>query len=288
MDPIKYITQNDRDEQWGLTVCSVGYQKCLPGESYPCGNHNQEYLFQPEKGRILCEYQLLYVAEGEGTLETRTAGKKNVSAGDMFLIHPGEWHTYAPDPEKGWKEYWIGFSGINVDSRVAAGFLSLECPLYNIGYNETVIELYREAIRVAKKQEKYFQQLLAGIVNHLLGLMFMISSNRAQNNTSIPRLMDKARAYMQESVESQLEMPDVAEYLNMGYSSFRHEFKKYTGLSPAQYYINLKIHRAKEILRSSNTSIKEIAFMLHFDSPEYFTTLFKKKTGMNPTKFREQ
>ena len=226
MEPIKYITQNDRDEQWGLTVCSVGYQKSLPGEPYPCGNHNQEYLFQPERGRMLHEYQLLYVAEGEGILETRTAGKMRVKAGDMFLIHPGEWHTYAPDPEIGWKEYWIGFSGVNVDSRVAAGFLSLESPIYNIGYNETVIELYREAIRVAKKQEKYFQQLLAGIVNHLLGLMFMISSNRVQVDSSIPKLMDKARAYMQESVESDLEMPAVAEYLNIGYSTFRHEFKK--------------------------------------------------------------
>ena len=42
MEPIKYIAQNERDEQWGLTVCSVGYQKVAAGEDYPPQNHNQE------------------------------------------------------------------------------------------------------------------------------------------------------------------------------------------------------------------------------------------------------
>ena len=83
-------------------------------------------------------------------------------------------------------------------------------------------------------------------------------------------------------------MPEVAEYLNISYSSFRHIFKQYTGIAPSQYYINLKIQKAKEMLRSSSASIKEISWLLHFDTPEYFTKLFRKKTGMSPSQFREQ
>ena len=125
MEPIKYIAQNERDEQWGLTVCSVGYQKVAAGEDYPPQNHNQEYLFNPSNGRVLSEYQLLYIVEGEGTLETRRGGQYEIKTGDMFLIFPGEWHTYRPDPSSGWKEYWIGFSGANIDHRVDAGFFSV-------------------------------------------------------------------------------------------------------------------------------------------------------------------
>ena len=81
-------------------------------------------------------------------------------------------------------------------------------------------------------------------------------------------------------------MPEVAEHLNISYTTFRHAFKKYIGLSPAQYFINLKIHRAKEMLRGSSASIKEISYTLHFESPEYFATTFRKKTGMSPSDFR--
>lgn len=288
MLPIKYIAQTERDEQWGLTVCSVGYQNINPNEEYPPLTHNLEYIFTPEKGRVINEYQILYIAEGRGTFTTASAGKYSISEGDIFLIFPGEWHTYSPDPETGWKEYWIGFKGINIDSRVAAGFFSKHSPIYRIGYNDTLISLFKEAIQVAKKQEKHFQQLLAGIVNYMLGLAFSIDSNKKLKNSINLEFVNRARAFMLENIESNIEIPEVADYLHISYSSFRHIFKQYTGIAPSQYYLNLKIQRAKDMLKSSTASIKEISYILHFDTPEYFTKLFKKKTGLTPSQFREQ
>ena len=288
MLPIKYIAQTERDEEWGLTVCSVGYQKIMPNEEYPPMTHNLEYIFTPEKGRVINEYQLLYIAEGRGTLTTASAGKYSISEGDIFLIFPGEWHTYSPNPETGWKEYWIGFKGINIDSRVSAGFFSKHSPIYRVGYNDTLISLFKEAIQVAMKQEKHFQQLLAGIVNYMLGLAFSIDSNKKLKNSMNLELVNRARAFMQENIETNIEMPEIADHLIISYSSFRHIFKQYTGIAPSQYYLNLKIQRAKDMLKSSSASIKEISYILHFDTPEYFTKLFKKKTGLTPSQFREQ
>lgn len=288
MLPIKYIAQSERDSQWGLTVCSTGYQKVMPFEEYPPQTHEHEYIFTPEKGRVINEYQLLYVVEGKGTLTTESAGKFEIKEGDIFLLFPGEWHTYSPYKASGWKEYWIGFKGTNIDSRVETGFFSKEAPVYRIGYNETVITLFREAIHTAKQQEKHFQQLLAGIVNYLLGLVFTIDSNRKLKDSINPQIVEKARAFMNENIETSIDMPQVADYLNISYSSFRHIFKQYTGMAPSQYYLNLKIQRAKDMLRSSTASIKEISYILHFDTPEYFTKLFKKKTGLTPSQFRDQ
>ena len=81
-------------------------------------------------------------------------------------------------------------------------------------------------------------------------------------------------------------MPNVALALNVSYTTFRRLFKHYTGLAPSQYFINLRLHRAKQLLRSTDDSIKEISFRLHFENPEYFATLFKKRTGMRPSEFR--
>lgn len=288
MEPIKYIAQNDRDREWGLAVCSVGHQKISAGENYPPKKHNQEYMFDPEHGRILPEYQLIYIVDGSGMLSTKSAGYTKIKCGDMFMLFPGEWHSYRPDAGTGWNEYWIGFHGINIDNRVQADFFSVKSPVFHIGYNEYIVGLYQEAIHTAMRQEPFFQQLLAGVVNHMLGIMFMTGSRNAlRKDDEALSMVDMSKNIMNDFIEEDIRMPEIADRLNISYTKFRRLFKQYTGQSPAQYFINLRIHRAKELLRGTNASIKEISIILHFESAEYFTTMFRSRTGMTPTEFRK-
>ena len=287
MPPIHYITESDRDLLWGLSVSSVGFQHVEAGAHYPPRHHSENYLFNPHTGRVLGEYQLLYIVSGHGILQTAHGGNFDIDAGTMFLLFPDEWHTYQPDPETGWDEYWIGFKGPNIDSRVKAGFLSPQQPVYRVGHLDTAVNLYRDAIHAATRQEAYFQQLLCGIVNHLLGLMFMTSINRDYGcESEVPELVSRSREFMQQHIEDNISMPDVASAIHVSYTTFRRLFKHYTGLAPSQYFINLRLHRAKQLLRSTEKSIKEISYRLHFENPEYFSTLFKKRTGIRPSEFR--
>lgn len=106
---------------------------------------------------------------------------------------------------------------------------SKESPLYRIGYNETMVALFKDAIRTAQRQEKHFQQLLAGIVNYMHGLIFTIDENKKLKDGRFHEIVEKSRQYMHENIE------------NISYSTFRHIFKQYTGIAPSQYYLNLKI-----------------------------------------------
>ncbi len=64
MADIRYISHTERDEQWGLTISSCGHQMILPGEEYPPKIHKQNYMFTTQTGRILTEYQLVYIIGG--------------------------------------------------------------------------------------------------------------------------------------------------------------------------------------------------------------------------------
>lgn len=75
----------------------------------------------------------------------------------MFLLFPGEWHTYTPDKETGWNEYWIGFDGKIMENWEKNGFFSRESPIFNIGLNEDIILLYKRAILIAESQEANYQ-----------------------------------------------------------------------------------------------------------------------------------
>ena len=122
----KYLTINQSDQIWGLSINSVGKQVISENEVYPPQIHPTRYLFNTKNGRILNEYQLLYITKGKGTFTSSSAGVHQVSEGSMFLLFPGEWHTYMPDKSTGWNEYWIGFNGKIIDDWANNGFFKIE------------------------------------------------------------------------------------------------------------------------------------------------------------------
>ncbi|MBR1449200.1 MAG: helix-turn-helix domain-containing protein [Prevotella sp.] len=290
MQTCKYMLASERDALWGLTVTTIGYEEIGPNDPYPTRGHADGYYFDLEKGRVLPEYQLLYIIEGEGIFHSRTVPEATLREGDFFLLFPGEWHSYHPTGPRGWKKYWIGFKGVNMDDRVRANFLSPTKPIYHVGYSADIVSLYRQAFTAAQEEAAYSQQMMAGIVNHLIGMMYSLERNielKSRNQTHVD-MINRARLRIRESLESALTIQQVAEELGVSYSNFRKLFKEHTGLSPAIYQQDLKLQRAKEMLTTTDMSIKEIAYRLNFDSPDYFSAKFKSKTGRKPSDLRNQ
>lgn len=289
MQKSKYLLANERDALWGLTVSTVGYEEIAPGESYPTKGHADGYYFNVEKGRTLNEYQLLYNPEGEGVFSTTHCGEMRLKPGDMFLLFPGEWHTYHPLPNVGWKSYWIGFRGRNMDDRVRAGFLSPEKPVYHVGYSSVIEELYRSAYKQAVEEAAYSQQVMAGLVNHLIGMMYSLERNiELSKNQQQVDMINRARLRIRQSLESDLTIQHVAEEMGVSYSNFRKLFKEFTGLSPATYQQELRLQRAKELLSTTDLTVKEIAYRLNFESPDYFSAKFKSKMGCKPSEIKQR
>lgn len=288
MQDSKYLVANDRDEEWGLVVNTVGYDRLASGDEYPTRGHSDGYYFDPERGRVLEEYQLLYLVEGEGVLSSTHVDSVPLKAGDMFLIFPGEWHTYHPRPNSTWESFWIGFRGRIMDDRQRAGFLTPEKPVFRVGYSSQVVDLYKAAIQMAKDEAACLQQTLAGIAETLLGLMYSLERNMQLNSHGgYAEMIAHARTLIREGVEEKITAQDIAAALGASYSNFRKLFKEYTGVSPAAYQQALRLQRAKELLSTTDMSIKEIAYRLHFDSPDYFSSKFKAKVGVKPSNFRE-
>jgi AraC-like DNA-binding protein len=287
MQRSKYLVANSHDSLWGLTISTVGYEEITAGEDYPTHGHADGYYFDTKKGRTLNEYQLLYNPEGSGVFRSATVPETPIKAGDIFLLFPGEWHSYHPCTETGWKSYWIGFKGKNMDDRVRAGFLSPAKPIYHVGFSSQIDDMFRFALKTAQEEAAYVQQTLAGVVNLLIGLMYSLERNIVLNtNQEHVDMVNKARLRIRESLEADLTIQQIAAEMGVSYSNFRKLFKEFTGISPSLYQQDLRLQRAKELLTTTDLSIKQIAYQLRFDSPDYFSSKFKVKTGMKPSDFR--
>jgi AraC-like DNA-binding protein len=287
---LKYLAVNPFDLDWGLAVNSVGRQEIAEHTPYPPANHPTRYLFSPERGRVLNEYQLLYITSGRGTFSCDTLGRERkigVSAGTVIMLFPGEWHNYRPDPETGWTEYWIGFKGSQADLLVEKGFFSKNRPVMKVSFHDDIADCYTKAINIAESQKSGFQQALSGIVCSLLGMIYYYNKNESFMESNTDRMIARAKMIVAEQLFS-IDPKSLADQLFVSYSSFRRTFKEYTGFSPAKYILNVKINQAKELLTNSSSEIKEIAFNLGFENTDYFFTVFRRLTGQTPLAYRAE
>ena len=71
-DQLRYLTISAIDEEWGIVVTTVGYQFIPPKGNYPLSKHPDNYNFKPQTGRILNEYQLVYITKGSGYFSSQS------------------------------------------------------------------------------------------------------------------------------------------------------------------------------------------------------------------------
>lgn len=283
----KYLTVGDEDVQWGLFLNVAGTSTIDSGSVYPPEEHPSGYYFKWQEGRVLHEYQINYITEGSGIFEN-IHGKFNVKAGSIIFTFPGVWHRYRPAPKTGWTENYIGFNGAIAPGLFKHPLFAASRPVLHIGIREELLDTYIKIFDLVREEQPGFQQIASGMVMKLLGYIISIEKQKGFSGKRIARIIEEARFMMRQHVDREIQMEAIAEQHHIGYSYFRQMFKKYTGISPGQYHLQLRIMRAKELLASSDKSIKEISYELGFQSIYYFSNMFKKKEGMNPSDFRKR
>ena len=285
-DFFRYFPIGKRDRQWGLYVSGVGATSIPPHyPAYPKSVHPDAYMYNWRTGRVLHEYQALYILHGRGTFESKTAGTQKVTPGTLMLLFPGEWHRYRPDKETGWDEYWASFGGEQIDAWVAREFFSPGQPLLHVGMDEILLHDYQELVDRARTAPIGFQQIAAADVHHVLAtaLAAVCRSGMTDRHEEIIRA---AKTFLEEHVEGSAAMPELAHSFHISDDHFRRLFKRQTGMAPYEYYLELKMYRARQLLRETKLTLKHIAHRLGFESQFHFSNAFKQRTGMSPSQWR--
>jgi AraC-like DNA-binding protein len=285
-DFFKYLTPGKEDKNWGLYLHVAGKSHIPPGTMYPSNNHPSGYFFTWKVGRVLEEYQIHYITMGTGVYENHK-GKYEVKPGSLIITKPGVWHRFRPHQKTGWMENYIGFNGSIAEELFNLPFFSSQRPIKYIGNREEIIDAYHKTFEYVCDEKPGFQQVAAGMVMKLLGYIVSIEKQRNFSNKRVEKIIQNVRFKIRENIEKELDYKQYAEVNNISYSYFRKMFKKYTGVSPVQYQLDLKIIRAKEMLLSTDKIIKEISYDLGFRSVYYFSRMFKNKTGVSPSEIRK-
>ena len=102
------------------------------------------------------------------------------------------------------------------------------------------------------------------------------------------KLAEEIIKILKDNVYQRLSVDDIAKKINYSKAYIFRQFKNATHKSIMDYYIDLKIKTAKELLQIEDISIKEISDKLSFDTPNYFSKTFKKVTGETPSEYKKR
>ncbi len=284
-DFFKYLTAGNEDREWGLYLNVAGKSQIAAGSSYPAAEHPTGYYFNWDTGRSLNEYQINYITEGAGIYEDES-GKYVIKPGTLMITDKETWHRYRPAIKKGWTENYIGFNGELADYYMEKFREQFPQPVIPLGIHEELIESYYKIFNLTHREDPGFQQICSGLIVQLLANIIAQQKQKNFSGKPIEKIIQKARVCIRENIDREINLQEWAQKNHMGYSHFRKMFKKYTGMAPHQYHLELRLMRAKELILTSDKSIKEISFELGFQTIHYFSRLFKQKTGINPSELR--
>jgi AraC-like DNA-binding protein len=282
----RYIPENKEAKRWGLAITDLGYTQIPAGSAYPPGEHPDSYAFNVKTGRVLSEYQIIYITRGEGSFWSEASGDKTIKAGSLFLLFPGIRHRYQPAPQTGWDEHWIGFSGDHAE-RLMNEFFAPKQPVIQIGMNSDLMALFADVCDLTEHEGFGFRRIIAAKAIEILARVQSLSQGGTLRSPRNEKLIRQSCCLLNDALERKFDFTAHASENGMSYTSFRRLFKQHTGLSPNQYLLDLRIRKAQVLLTNTTLSIQSISEETGFDSSFYFSRFFKQRTGLSPLNYRK-
>ncbi len=116
-----------------------------------------------------------------------------------------------------------------------------------------------------------------------------VAEKRKNSGSHKKRIADQALTFLQENYhKEELSLNDVADHLGISIPYLAVLFKQETGKNFGAHLLDIRMKKAKELLKTTDSSISDIAEQVGYNSPQYFAVCFKKYAGVTPGNYRNQ
>lgn len=137
------------------------------------------------------------------------------------------------------------------------------------------------------QQQIGYQTRVNQLIDELLVLIARQSTHQNNLQRDFPKVFIKLEEALRKNLAHQWSVEEMAALVGLGTTAFSEKVKKFTGFSPLNYLINIRISEAIKLLRRPDISLTTIALEVGFYSSQHFSTTFKKLTGYTPGEFRK-
>ena len=238
--------------------------------------HYQQYSERTNSSILSLEY----VQEGEFVF-TQNGETSHVLPGEIFIVYPGKNSSIYCQPVTARKRLIILRGGM---LKMIVDCLGLDKINKFVPQERDIIDDFYdriESLAQAGNEESYCRA--CSLCYNLL-----VEIARQNQPLKYPPELQKAVDFINYNLYRKITLQDLMKHSSMSSTSLNVLFQKYLKTSPIDYYIDCKLELARNLLLQDYRSVKEIAILLGYPSPQYFATKFKSKFGFSPSAIRRK
>ncbi|WNR45728.1 AraC family transcriptional regulator [Paenibacillus roseipurpureus] len=269
MQRFAFLMHSDIETKLPIYMCGAGHWE------------SQETIIRTEGYPL---FQWLFCTNGEGMLKLGHE-EMSVKPGMGIYLLPNEPHEYRAIQEP-WEIYWLNFKGEQALPMTLLAGLD-RSGVYRMTNSELMIHHMKAALALALSEKPLVglecSKLLYNLIIDMMKSITIRQQSIEQNYLRLQPVFD----YMESHYTNKITLEDMAELLNVSTQHLCLLFRKIVNHRPVEYLNLLRINKSKELmLQEVDARIGEIARRVGFDTPGYYSTLFKKTEGMSPETFR--
>ena len=282
----KYFPTTDAQRAWGLYATCAGHSQTEPGDEFPSSAHPDEYFFTWKTGRILHEWQFAIIGQGHGTVEFKNR-RYSAKEGSLIVMPPNCWHRYRPNKATGWTTLWVGCGGELADRLIGGVGFNPKGEVRDMSRFPRLSRLFANTVREILEHSSDRPHSTASRILSLVSTL-MDESETATDRNSNAEVIARAQSHILNHAAEIVDFAALAESLGVPYRTLRYMFAKETGSSLLQFQLDIRLARAKNLLRSTDMPVAEIADALGFNSTWYFTHFFQQRVHVSPSTYRKR
>lgn len=228
--------------------------------------------------------KLYFILDGEGWLKIGDM-ELYPKPGQLILMPSHTTQSYSAISDRPFHKYWCHFSAIAGGSDV---FQWLDVPYCYDGFDRGEMEELFQGLVKARHSDSIAARLREkSMLLHILSALMEGQPLLIQKGqTCEMERLTHIQQYVERHLHTEVTLEEMAEVVHFHPNYFSKYFKKHFGVPPLKYVSRKKMEHAKQMLKTTNQSVKEIAIATGFEDANYFSKTFRREVGYSPTEYR--
>jgi len=233
----------------------------------------------------LDSFLIVYTRSGTGTLHYKNKVYA-LAPNTLFFIDCMEYQYYHSASPENWEILWAHVNGQSIRAYYDQ-FVDLGEPVITIPGEASIPSFLQRLIELHRNKSIRNELLASTCIVELLTELVLLNFAMEPEEKNPPDYIRASIQQFEKQYNEKKSLTELARQFGINKYHFSKEFKKHTGMSPGEYVINVRITRAKELLKYSDLSIGEITERIGIEYTSHFINLFKARTGLTPLAFRK-
>lgn len=252
----------------GLLPISRGEEKCNPNHAWGAG--------------VRSSYLIHLVISGKGVFYCGTK-KHTVTKGQIFVIFPGTIVKYQADGKDPWHYIWVSFHGDEAKEILQKADITLSAPVTLLPKADNALALLRDM------PEERGADMVSNLhfTARLYEFLSLLIPDGKEAQSGENAYFTAASRYIKAHYAEQITVDRIAAHIGISRKYLYAIFRKQLAVSPKEYITDYRIQRAKGFLKDCDLPVGSIAYSVGYKDPLNFSKIFKQKTGMSPSAYRE-